>query len=547
MTTLVCSFLFITLFLTLATAATIPVHPILSNYNFFNTSLNCSEPAYGDNQALACYMKRGCVACEVAADQYQCLPAVTCNATGPVFANATCAAINTTYGSHLVRPVDVVWEGLDVNGADWIRKLTNRRDMRILENAANLTWIQTDLTIYLTALHVLYDQFDTSNPAVLGSFLAGVANATKARNADIEARWEATEVAWQADEAENKNWTARVFKELAILQQRREAAENASLISALLTAEAVSLHHALAYEHYCFAVTRFQHRLVVLRDIALIIEDVHVLLLLNSLTDIVLFYRDRAVCLQNATLCTWNATLGNEILECFIARRAVAWQLIGDLVEFLAYVDIFQAKVDVLWQLKCVDELDILVDLDNLIVQLNKNIKADITYIRSHANNATKFYHIVDMYMDFAYEVEDIFASITNSNDPLASFIQILFTVKSDLILASDTLAIVAARFCKSLKPILIAHLGADITTALCDPTTVTQIQPTRKRQDELESYPPAISLSQSTQTSSSVTTPGSPTGPPTGSPTGTPTQNVAGIVKVALGAVVAGVSALLL
>jgi len=337
-----------------------------------------------------------------------------------------------------------------------------------------------------------------------------------------------------------------VFKELAILQQRREAAENASLISALLTAEAVSLHHALAFEHYCFAVTRFQHRLVVLRDIALIIEDVHVLLLLNSLTDIVLFYRDRAVCLQNATLCTWNATLGNEILECFIARRAVAWQLIGDLVEFLAYVDIFQAKVDVLWQLKCVDELDILVDLDNLIVQLNKNIKADITYIRSHANNATKFYHIVDMYMDFAYEVEDIYATISNSNDPLATFLQVLFTVKSDLILETDTLAIVAARFCKSLKPILIAHLGADITTIVCDSTTATTTT-ARKRQTDSETDVPNILFSQSTQTSSSVT---SPTGTsPTGtSPTGTPPgSSVAGVVKVALGAVVAGLSALLL
>jgi len=377
-------------------------------------------------------------------------------------------------------------------------------------------------------------------------FLAEAENITKARNADIVDRWEATQAQWAADEAENRNWTARVYKELAILEQRREAAENMSLISALLTAEAVSLHHALSFEHYCFAVTRFKHRLVVLREIAYIIEDVHVLLLLNTLTDIVQFYRDRAVCTQNTTLCTWNDTLAAEILECFIARREVAWQLIGDLEEFVGYVELFDLKVDTLWLLKCVAEEDILIDLAALIANLNKNIKADITYIRSHALNATKFYHIVDMYMDFAYEVEDIYATISNSNDPLATFLQVLFTVKSDLILETDTLAIVAARFCKSLKPILIAHLGADITTIVCDSTTATTTT-ARKRQTDSETDVPNILFSQSTQTSSSVT---SPTGTsPTGtSPTGTPPgSSVAGVVKVALGAVVAGLSALLL
>jgi len=302
----------------------------------------------------------------------------------------------------------------------------------------------------------------------------------------------------------------------------------------------------LSFEHYCFAVTRFKHRLVVLREIAYLIEDVHVLLLLNTLTDIVQFYRDRAVCTQNTTLCTWNDTLAAEILECFIARREVAWQLIGDLEEFVGYVELFDLKVDTLWLLKCVAEEDILIDLAALIANLNKNIKADITYIRSHALNATKFYHIVDMYMDFAYEVEDIYATISNSNDPLATFLQVLFTVKSDLILETDTLAIVAARFCKSLKPILIAHLGADITTIVCDSTTATTTT-ARKRQTDSETDVPNILFSQSTQTSSSVT---SPTGTsPTGtSPTGTPPgSSVAGVVKVALGAVVAGLSALLL
>jgi hypothetical protein len=347
---------------------------------------------------------------------------------------------------------------------------------------------------------------------------------------------------------ENRNWTKRVIVELAILQQRREAAENMSLVSALLTAEAVSLHHVLSFEHYCFAVTRFKHRLVVLREIAHIVEDVHVLLLLNSLTDIVLLYRDHAVCIQENTTCTWNDTLGQEILACFIARKSVAWQLLWDLEEFLGHLDLFDLKVATLWELKCVAELDVLVDLTALIVNLKNNIKADFTYIRNHAINGTKFYHIVDMYLDFAYEVEDIEATLTNPNDLLATFLQILFTVKSDLVLESDLLADVAARFCKSMKPMLIAHLGGDVTTQLCDPTTATPTS-ARKRQVGLESNPNAISFSQSTQTSSAVTTPAStPTGTPAGSPTGTPTtQSVAGIVSVALSAVIAGVSALLL
>jgi len=203
----------------------------------------------------------------------------------------------------------------------------------------------------------------------------------------------------------------------------------------------------------------------------------------------------------------------------------------------LAYLDLFDTKVAVLWQLKCVAEKDVLVDLANLIANLNNNIKADITYIRSHADNATKFYHIVDMYMDFAYEVEDIVASITNT--PPANFVQILFDVKSDLILDSDNLATVAARFCRSLKPMLIAHLGADIATVLCDSTTASQSP--RKRQVYFETNPTTILFSQSTQSSSAVPT---PPAAPTATPTGT---SVAGIVKVALSAVVAGVTALLL
>jgi len=411
--------------------------------------------------------------------------------------------------------------------------------------AVDYATLAADFSARLAAILAIYRADDTLSASITAAeahqFLTTLASNVSAKLADVENRLQTTQAAWLVDMQENENWTARVYIEEATLDYERALAQNYSAKYAYLTAQEVLVHHTLSSTHYCFGSERLDHRLTVLGDLSFIIEDVHELVLLSAYNDLVYLVQDKANCLQNATLCTWNATLEAELRFLFNVRKLLAWQLIGDAEEFKAYLDLFGTKVAALVQLKCIDEKVILLDLAANVAFLENGFKADLEYLRSHTINATKLAYIFDFYMDFVREVEAINASVTTS----ALGLSLSFGVISDLINLDDTLVDVAERFCIALKAFIIAHFAADVTVTghVCNP--LSAVSTTKKRQllysddnngDNTETNPINDPFTISTQ--DNVVLPSTPTTTPTSG---------ASVVMVGISAVVAGVATWLL
>jgi len=234
------------------------------------------------------------------------------------------------------------------------------------------------------------------------------------------------------------------------------------------------------------------------------------------------------MCAINSS-CTWNATLAAQYKQAFEERKVIAWKLIDDAEAIYAYLDIIGPKIVALVNLKCLYEYDILSGLEATVQQLLNGVRADLKALRNQCQNSTKIYHAVDMFMDYAEEIDDCMGNVTNLEDLTANNVAFYFRIISDLLYPDDTLLIVATRFCKSIRTFLQAIFGLDIKEFNCDPTTAQTYVDSSKRQLGLSSNPANDEFTINAQASPSNS------------------NSDAGVIKVAVSALMTGVVAIML
>jgi hypothetical protein len=430
------------------------------------------------------------MACEVDNDVYQCVPTVRYTSTGPVYGNETCRAINATYGSHRVGPIDCFWEGL----GDWIFKLTNRRDIRLWDE--DMIDIETRTATYLDRIHSILDPIQNLSsavsPAEVEAFIARVRQLIASKESNITVEVVNSFARWDIDTAQNNNFTDKLQERLYDLKVARFSAENSSeLDEALLTAEYVKVHHTLSTFHYCWAAQRLQERLALLDVVSNLLEDIHIWDLFAALQDINELQAEYNLYLQNGT---WNATVAKYISDSLVIAKLDIWQYILECEEFKAYIDILTIKVSALVERKCVRELHILADLDVIIKKLKADYYAAITDLRADTANDTTVADIIDIFMDFMEEVEDINGTIINA----ANHLTWQWRIKQDLDSIASGIVVIGEDFCRTLRAYMIAHFGIEPAGHVCDPTSA---QPVKKRQNSLSTNPPANTYEITTQT----------------------------------------------
>jgi len=432
--------------------------------------------------------------------------------------------LNPSYPSVIVHPCLALW--LDLGS--WIWKLVNRRDMRLV--AIDEANIMNQTAINLQNVQKLYDYLEltsnTTNETAANACLADVENKIESRNQNVTSRMNYTITAWGVDNQINAVWISKEQTDLNNIQTLREQAENSSEVSSLLTAQTVLNLLKISNPHYCEAATRLKNRLALMALISIIIEDNHILLLLNTYKDLVTLSKDQMDCSNNSN-CTWNATLAAQYKQAFEERKIFAWKLIDDVEAFYACIDVIGLKIVALVTLKCQYELDVLSGLVAIVQQLLNGIKTDLKALRNQCQNSTKFYFLTDMFMDYANEIQDIAGNVTNP-DSTDNFVGFLFRIIYNLLYPDDTLLIVATRFCRSINTYLQALFGLDVKIFLCDPTTA-QSYVASKRQLGLSTNPANDEFTISTQASPSSS------------------SSDADLIKVAVSALMAGVVAIML
>jgi len=467
-------------------------YPILDNFIFINNASDCYAPLNRDNQCLACYLRRGCMACEVDNNVYQCLPTVRYTPSGPVFGNETCRALNTTFGSYRVGPVDCFWEGL----GDWIFKLTNRRDIRLWDE--DIIDIETRTAAYLARIHSIIDPLINQSGASVSvaeveEFIARVKLLISAKASNITVEVVDSFARWDIDTAENNNFTDNLRERLYELKVARFSAENSSdLGKALLTAEYVKAHHTLSTFHYCWAAQRLRERLALHDVLSNLLEDIHIWELFTALQDVNELQAEYNLCL--VLNCTWNGTVAKFITESIATAKLDILQYILEAEEFKAYIDVLTIKVSALVERKCVRELHILADLDAIIKKLESGYYAAIADLRADTSNDTTVADIIDVFMDFMEEIEDINATIITA----ANHLTWQWRIKQDLESVAEGIVVIGEDFCRALRAYMIAHFGIEPTGHVCDPTSAQQV---KKRQEALDTNQLAVTYGINTQT----------------------------------------------
>jgi len=478
----------------------VTAYPILSNFNLFARAPDCGARIGQDNQCLACYLRPGCTACSVGPSEFVCVPTVQYTLTGPVYGNETCAALNTTYGSHRIGPVDCFWEGM----GKWIYKLTNRHDIRLLD--ADIIDIESLTAINLARIHSIIDPIQNLSvnitPLEVVSFLTKVKLLIEAKAANISVEVINSFAKWDIDTAQNVNFTEGLQDRLNRLKISRFSAENASeLNEALITAEFVKVHHTLSTFHYCWAAQRLQERLVLHERLSDLLENVHILILFTTLQDLNEYQSEFNLCPVTDVLlglCTWNSTAAKFISEALAEAKITILEYILECEQFKAYLDVLTVKVSALVERKCVRELHLLTNLDAVIQKLKSDYYAAISDLRADTANTTTVEDIIDVFMDFMDEVEDINGTIVKAVDHLSWE----WSIKQDWDSVGETILEISQDFCRSLKPFMIAHFGIEPAGHVCDPTTALAYY--KKRQNSLSNNPPASSYTMTTQTGAS-------------------------------------------
>jgi hypothetical protein len=430
------------------------------------------------------------MACEVDTDVYQCVPTVRYTSSGPVFGNETCRAINTTFGSYRVGPIDCFWEGL----GDWIFKLTNRRDVRLWEE--DMIDIDTRTAAYLARIHSIIDPLINQSGAVtleeVDEFIARVKLLISAKASNITVEVVDSFARWDIDTAENNNFTDNLLERLYDMKVARFSAENSSdLGKALLTAEYVLEHHTISTFHYCWAVQRLQERLVLHEVISNLLEDIHIWDLFTALQDVNELQAEYNLC--QILNCTWNGTVAKYITESLATARLDILQYILECEEFKAYIDVLTIKVSALVERKCVRELHILADLEVIIKKLKSGYYAAIADLRADTANDTTVEDIIDVFMDFMGEVEDINGTLITA----ANHLTWQWRIKQDLESTAEGIVLIGEDFCRALRAFMIAHFGIEPAGQICDPTSAQQV---KKRQNTLSTNPPSTTYSITTQ-----------------------------------------------
>jgi len=284
-----------------------------------------------------------------------------------------------------------------------------------------------------------------------------------------------------------------LLERLYELKVARFSAENSSdLGEALLTAEYVKVHHTLSTFHYCWAAQRLQERLALLDVISNLLEDIHIWDLFAALQDINELQAEYNLYLQQNG--TWNGTVARFITDSLVTAKLDIWQYILECEEFKAYIDVLTIKVSALVERKCVRELRILADLDVIIQRLKSDYYAAITDLRADTANDTTVADIIDIFMDFMEEVEDINGTIINA----ANHLTWQWRIKQDLESVAQGIVVIGEDFCRALRAYMIAHFGIEPAGHVCDPTSAQQV---KKRQNSLSTNPPATTYEITTQT----------------------------------------------
>jgi hypothetical protein len=168
----------------------------------------------------------------------------------------------------------------------------------------------------------------------------------------------------------------------------------------------------------------------------------------------------------NNQSCTWNNTLGYQLLRAEYVKQSVAWYHLWQIEELRAYTETFSSLLSALVTKKCEEETYIGGYLETISEQ--NNSCANQTNFLS---NTTLFNDTMDVLLDFMEEVQEINATYVNQNETDATNVTLLFTVKRKIDWDTQDLYNVSSEFCSSLIPYLNAFMGTEYNATLCQPS----------------------------------------------------------------------------
>jgi hypothetical protein len=496
-----------------------------SMVSFLNAS-SCAGINAGTAPGLSCWMQQGCVTCETAPNTYTCLNSVSLVNGNIVFANNTCAALNTTYGSHIIYPEDGIFDGM----GDWVYKLLDRKEVMIIAadvqqaNAAataSVVHIQSSL---MNFTNLLTPQNLPEASAALNSVINMTINVEKEMINDLNL----VNQKFTDEDILLDKFLQDLFQNLqAIDDARTNATMQKDLV---LLVEAVKLHHELAVAFYCEAATRVQQRLVLADILGSVFKGIQILHILTAYQDVINLQIVHLDCLKNVN-CSWNSTRETQLQDILNLYIDESFNLLYQAELFKAIVEILGPRIGNLTTRTCMELNYALQDLDEVLTRLESGLKTDIAFLRSRyrdsLGNITKLQLYKDLFLAFIDDVHDIEISITNDNDTNAVAIIWEFIVTTDGI--GEAILDLATEFCLYAEPFLNAHCGTQIGGSICVPSeAVTMV---KKRQDGT-GLPGLPVYSISTTTNADTT---SPTGSPSSSHTGSPSSSPASGSSIAL------------